>query len=89
MTHPLIDFFKGKNMNIVPHTTAANPHLAIIPQPKRRFAVRFQKIEQFSVEVLARNPDEACAEAIRALQNQQSQVRLLNASLDYFTTEIL
>lgn len=89
MTHPLIDFFKGNRMNTALHMTQSNPQLSIIPQPKGRYAVRFQKTERFSVEVLARNPDEACAEAIRALQHNQGKVRLLDASLDYFTTETL
>ena len=71
-----------------PHLNQTATILAI-PQPKARYAVRFQRIEHFSVEVLARNADEACAEAVFAFQNQQGKARLLTSLLDYFTIENL
>lgn len=76
------------NPTPTPHLKQTATILAI-PQPKARFAVRFQRIEHFSVEVLARNADEACAEAVFALQTQQGKARLLTSLLDYFTVENL
>lgn len=63
--------------------------LVYIPAPKHIFAVRFQRIEHFSVDVLARNADDAYAEAIAAFKANNGKVQTLNSTLEYFTIENL
>ena len=63
--------------------------LVHIPAPKHIFAVRFQRIEHFSVNVLARNADDAYAEAIALFKANNGKVQTLSSMLDYFTIENL
>lgn len=67
--------------------TMQNPVILAIPPAKSLFAIRFQRNQQFRVEVLARNPDEAYAEAIKKFQTDEGRAQLLNSLLDYFTAE--
>ena len=63
------------------------PSFVAIPPAKSLFAIRFQRHQQFRIEVLARNADEAYAEAIRKFQTDEGRAQLLHALLDYFTAE--
>ena len=76
-------------LNTQGRDTAFQASLMLIPAPKHIYAVRFQRLEQFSVNVLARNANEACAEAVALFKAQSSKVQLLTSILDYFTTENL
>ena len=64
-----------------------NPVILAIPPAKILFAIRFQRNQQFRIEVLARNADEAYAEAIKKFQTDEGRAQLLNSLLDYFTAE--
>jgi hypothetical protein len=64
-----------------------NPVILAIPPAKSLFAIRFQRNQQFRIEVLARNADEAYAEAIKKFQTDEGRAQLLNSLLDYFTAE--
>ncbi len=64
-----------------------SPAILAIPPAKSFFAIRFQRIEQFRIEVLARNVDEAFAEAIKTFQTDKGRAQLLTSMLDYFTAE--
>lgn len=64
-----------------------NPAILAIPPAKSLFAIRFQRIEQFRIEVLARNADEAFAEAVKMFQTDEGRAQLLISTLDYFTAE--
>ena len=64
-----------------------SPAFLVIPPPKALFAIRFQRIEQFRIEVLARNADEAFAEAVKKFQMDEGRAQLLISTLDYFTAE--
>lgn len=66
-----------------------SPTILAIPPAKSLFAIRFQRIEQFRIEVLARNADEAFAEAVKLFQTDRGRARLLISMLDYFTAENL
>lgn len=67
--------------------TMQNPVILAIPPAKSLFAIRFQRNQQFRIEVLARNADEAYAEAIKKFQTDEGRAQLLNSLLDYFTAE--
>ena len=67
--------------------TMQNPVILAIPPAKSLFAIRFQRNKQFRIEVLARNADEAYAEAIKKFQTDEGRAQLLNSLLDYFTAE--
>lgn len=75
-------------MNLTP-TAQPIPNLAMqaVPTPKSLFAIRFQRNQQFRIEVLARNADEAYAEAIKKFQTDEGRAQLLTSLLDYFTAE--
>ena len=64
-----------------------NTVILAIPPAKSLFAIRFQRNQQFRIEVLARNADEAYAEAIKKFQTDEGRAQLLNSLLDYFTAE--
>lgn len=64
-----------------------NSIIPAIPPAKGLFAIRFQRSQQFRIEVLARNADEAYAEAIKKFQTDEGRAQLLNSLLDYFTAE--
>lgn len=64
-----------------------NPVILAIPPAKSLFAIRFQRNQQFRIEVLARNADEAYAEAIKKFGADEGRAQLLNSLLDYFTAE--
>ncbi len=66
-----------------------SPAILAIPPAKSLFAIRFQKTEQFRIEVLARNADEAFAEAVKLFQTDEGRAQLLTSMLDYFTAENL
>lgn len=66
-----------------------SPATLVIPPPKALFAVRFQRIQQFNIEVLARNADEAYAVAVKRFQTDEGRAQLLTSMLDYFTAENL
>mgnify|MGYP001023514571 CR=1 FL=1 len=66
-----------------------NPAILVIPPAKSLFAIRFQRIDQFRIEVLARNADEAFAEAVKKFQTEEGRAQLLISTLDYFTAENL
>ena len=67
--------------------TMQNPVILAIPPAKSLFAIRFQRNQQFRIEVLARNPDEAYAEAVKKFQMNEGRAQLLISTLDYFTAE--
>ncbi len=64
-----------------------SPAILAIPPAKSLFAIRFQRIEQFRIEVLARNADEAFAEAVKMFQTDEGRAQRLISMLDYFTAE--
>ncbi len=64
-----------------------SPAILVIPPAKSLFAIRFQRIEQFRIEVLARNADEAFAEAVKMFQTDEGRAQRLISTLDYFTAE--
>lgn len=79
----------GNALKIQERNNAYHQGLVFIPAPKHIFAVRFQRIEHFSVNVLARNADDAYAEAIASFKANNGKVQTLNSILDYFTIENL
>lgn len=66
-----------------------SPEILAILQPKALFAVRFKRIQQFSITVMSRNADEAYADAVHSFQNNEGRAQLLASLLDYFTIENL
>ncbi|MGB4057582.1 MAG: hypothetical protein WBK77_05820 [Alphaproteobacteria bacterium] len=66
-----------------------NPAIPVIPPAKSLFAIRFQRIEQFRIEILARNANEAFAEAVNKFQTDEGRAQRLISMLDYFTAENL
>jgi hypothetical protein len=68
---------------------AYTANLKLIPVPKKRFSIWFKRIDQFCIEVLARNVDEAYASAISSFQAYEGRAQLLISILDYFTAEEL
>lgn len=66
-----------------------SPGILAIPKPKALFAVRFKRIQQFSIRVMSRNADEAFADTVHSFQNNEGRAQLLASLLDCFTIENL